>query len=90
MNEVKEAQSLHYIIRKLKMDYKNAQKTNQGWEELHKSATSFFRELQTIERDLLGHDKEFLRNLDKMIDIYQQARERSTALKFDHLKDDGR
>ena len=69
------------------MDYKAAKKNNKGWEGVHDEAKSFFRELQTMERSHLANDKEFLHNLDKMIDIYQEARERSTALKFEPIED---
>jgi len=84
---VGEAHSIHYIIRKLEMDYKEAKKNNKGWKEVYAEASSFFKQLQTMERSFLGNDKEFLRNLDKMIDIYQESRERSAALKFEPIED---
>ena len=78
-----EAQTVKYNIRKLKMAYKEALKTNKDWDYVHDSALVFFKELMTMERDLLGNDKEFLRNLDQMITIYQVARERVEQGKFD-------
>ncbi|HEC66333.1 MAG TPA: hypothetical protein ENI23_13680 [bacterium] len=69
------------------MDYKEAKRTDKGWEDVHNEAASFFKELQTMERGHLGNDKEFLRNLDKMIEIYQEARERVAALKFNTIED---
>jgi len=64
------------------MDYKVAKKSNTGWDEVHNEAKSFFKDLQAMERNHLGNDKEFLRNLDAMIEIYQEARERAAAAKF--------
>ncbi len=77
-----EAAIVKYNIRKLKMAYKEALKTDKNWNYVYNSAVAFFKELQSMERSLLGNDKEFLRDLDKMIEIYQKARECVTALKF--------
>ena len=78
-----EAQTVKYNIRKLKMAYKKALRTNKDWDYVYNTAGAFFKELMTMERHLLGNDKEFLRNLDKMITIYQEARERAEQEKFD-------
>jgi len=86
-NEAREKKSLKQMIRNLKMAYQKAKKTDTAWDELYYAAVSLFKDLQQIERHLLGDEEEFTRNLDRMIHIYQEAKERSTASKFKGMKD---
>jgi len=79
----KEVQSLKHMIRELQVAYKQAKKKDSGWDDIYYAALSLFRELQQLERDALAHEKEFTRNIDSLVEIYMEARERAVASKFD-------
>ncbi len=55
---------------------------NKSYEEVRKKAVDIFKELQQRERVLLEDQKEFSRNLDCLVEEYQEARKRVAALKF--------